>query len=563
MKRVILLCGAGFAAAAAPSPAPLELGAASNFSQGWSETTWRAARNLPLRRLRDGMRWADVERTPGRYTFDKPATTWPDRFAKSGVRITLTLNWGNPLYDGGMTPHSPEALSAFGRFASAVVQRFPQIDTLEIGNEVNGGNFVSGPVKQAGLAARGQYHLAMVRAAALEVQKVRPEVQVLGGATHSLPGGFLWPLLKRPGAQAIAGLAVHPYTTPIDQLAAQIGLLRRQPALARVPLHVTEFGSADPARAADDLVRGYAALAVLGVTEMDWYPLNERGDGLLPLVRRDGSLTPAGRAFRLVQSRLAGEPARDASPGPFTFVRRFGPYAAVLWGAPRTVTIDPRTTTALDATGARLDPDGLALREDRPLVLVSTQPLSGAAIRFGCQPLVADSFYQFGYPAPGGGQAPGDTFERAVRIAGRDVPFTVMPGQQRRGVPWTPYLGLEGRPRLRLTADTVLPALSGAGADVVLRYTVQQTARLRIEAEFTVSARSTGGIAVTLLRGGRSLLSRAGRRPVRIDMPLDLRKGEVLTLSIGPNATARGDLTRYRIRIFDENRCRQDSPPQT
>ncbi|MCJ2188611.1 hypothetical protein [Novosphingobium beihaiensis] len=543
-------------AADAPPPPPIQLGASSNFSQGWNPQTAQAALGLPVPRLRDSIRWASVEKTAGHYSFDRPTTAWPAYFANSKVRITLTLNWGNPLYDGGETPHSPRALAAFGRFAAAAVQRYPQIDTLEIGNEINGGNFVSGPVKAAGLAKRGPYHLAMVRAAAQAVRRVRPDVRVLGGSTHSLPAGFLWPLLDLPGAGAIEGLAVHPYTTPIDQLPAQIGLLRSHGPAARLPLHITEFGSQDPLRAADDLVRAYATLAALGAAEMDWYPLNERGDGLVPLVRRNGTLTGAGQAFRFVQDRLAGRRARDASPDRFTFVYKFGRRIAVVWGAQRAVSIDPATVTAFDATGAPLDPHGLSLRENRALVLIGRKPLTQDAIRLGCNPLVADSFYQFGYPAPGQLRAPGDGFDRFASIARHPVPFEVMPGQQRTSVPWTPYLGRSGTRALRLTADTVLPAVTGPDSAVVLRHTAARTARLHIVADFKVSPKSTDGILVSLLRNGHTMLSRAGTAPGGIDLKLNLRKGQTVAFAISPGATPRGDTTRYRIRIFDEGRCR-------
>lgn len=553
--------GPGAAAPTSPAPptppaAPMRLGAASNFSQGWSEPAGRAVPDLPVRRLRDGIRWAEVERAPGRYTFDKPITTWPDRFAGGGVAITLTVNWGNPLYDGGDTPHSPRALAAFGRFAAAVVRRFPQVDTLEIGNEVNSANFVSGPVKQAGLARRGAYHLAMVRAAAAAVKGVRPDVRVLGGSTHSLPGGFIQPLLDLPGAEDIEGLALHPYTTPIDQLPAQFALLRRHAPTAARPFHITEFGSADPARAADDLVRGYATLAALGAAEMDWYPLNERGDGLVPLVRRDGTRTDAGRAFAFVQARLDGLPARDESPDRFTYVRAFGPKAWVVWGAARPIAIDAGKVTAFDATGARLDPGRLELREDRALVLIGQVPLDRAGlVRLGCSPLAADSFHQFGYPRPGTRRAVGDGFQRFVRVGGHELPFEVMPGQQRTGVPWTPYLGRADMPGLRLMADNLLPAVEGAQGALVHRFTADRDRRLRVIAEFAPSARSRDGIAVTVTQGGRDLLTRRGAGPIAIDLRLKLGKGERLDFAVTPGGDARGDTTRYRIRLVDESAC--------
>lgn len=544
----------GPSCAAAPQalpPVPLRLGAASNFSQGWSEVFGKAVLDLPLLRLRDSIRWAEVERAPGVYTFDKQTTIWPDRLVKDGAGITLTLNWGNPLYDNGDTPYSNEALAAFGRFAAAVVQRFPQIDTLEIGNEVNSANFVSGPVKQAGLAQRGAYHLAMVRAAADAVHKVRPEVKVLGGSTHSLPAGYLWPLLNLPGADAIQGLAVHPYTTPIDQLPAQIGLLRSQGPAAGLPLYVTEFGSQDSQHAADDMVRGYATLATLGTAEMDWYPFNERGDGLVPLVASDGSLTQASKAFRFIQSRLSGRIAQDASPDRFTFVRVFGPDIEVVWGAPRAVTVDTGRVTVYDAAGTRLDPGNLALQEDRALILIGTGPLAGL-VRFGCSALVADSFYQFGYsPA----QTAGDGFQRFVlNRSNGELPFEVMPGQQRPGVPWTPYLGRSDMGNLRLMADTMLPG-TGADGAIVHRYVAARDSHVHVQAEFEVSQDSADGIAVSVAQDGQALFSRSGNAPVTVDQHLTLRAGQSLTLSVGPGGNARGDTTRYRIRIFDEDRC--------
>lgn len=535
---------------------PMILGAASNFSQGWNAQTFDAAEDLPVKRFRDGIRWNEVERSPGAYTFDNPRTTYMGTLGARGARLTLTVNWGNPLYDNGDTPYSDEALAALGKFVAETASRYPAIDTVEVGNEFNSANFVSGRVKAEGLAERRSYHLGMVRSVESAVKAVRPDVKILGGATHSLPAGYLWPLLESGGAQLFDGLAVHPYTTPIDQLAAQIGVLRRNPAARAMPLHVTEFGSLDPDRAGDDLVRAYSAMASLGVREMDWYPLNERGDGHVPLLNRDLSLTSAGKAFRFVQERLARHAGRDLSPDRFTFLHAFGSNIWVVWGASRRVSIDGAAVMAFGATGVRLSPDALALDEGRALVLVGKDRLQlGENVSLACNSLIADSFYQFGYPRQGEANARGDGFERFVRTAaGRALAFETLPGQQRSNVPWTPYLGLANMPQLRLMADAMLPAVGDGGA-IVHRYTATSDLSIRLQARFAPSAESADGIGVEVARNGNVILKQSGKGAISIDRRMDLKAGDSLTLAVGPNGTARGDVTDYRIRVLDDRKC--------
>lgn len=535
---------------------PLLLGTASNFSQGWNPRTYDAAAALSVTRFRDGIRWSEVERSPGSYTFDKATTTYMARLGQRGDRLTLTVNWGNPLYDAGKTPHTARALAAFGKFVAAMAARYPAIDTIEVGNEFNGANFVSGPVKAADLAKRGQYHLAMVRSAANAVKSVQPDVRVLGGATHSLPAGYLWPLLDGEGAHLFDGLAVHPYTTPIDQLATQIGVLRRHPAARTMPLHVTEFGSRDPDRAGDDLVRAYAVMASLGVRELDWYPLNDRGDGHVPLINRDLSLTSAGKAFRMVKERLARSPGRDISPDRFTFIHAFGPNTWVMWGAPRSVRVDADSVVVFDATGTHRPVGDHVLSEDRVLVLVGKQSLGlGGNVALGCSPLIADSFYQFGYPHAGQTRVDGDPFQRFARSGGRELPFETLPGQQRNNVPWNPYLGISDLPQLRLSADSMLPALRGGDAAIVHRYIAPQDMVVTLRAGFTPSADSADGIGVEVARNGRVLFERSGKAPISVDLQMRLAPGDILSLATSPDRTTAGDTTDYRIRLFDERRC--------
>lgn len=545
-------CGVAKANATA---APLILGAASNFFQGWNGRTFEAALRLPVTRFRDGIRWSEIEVAPGKYTFDKPRTAYITKLEERGARLTLTVNWGNPLYDQGNTPHSPEALAAFGKFVAEMIARYPAIDTLEVGNEFNGANFVSGPVKEAGLAERSRFHLAMVRSARRAAKAVRPDVKVLGGATHSIPGGYLWPLLDEGGAQLFDGLAIHPYTTPIDQLPSQIRVLRRHTAARIMPLHVTEFGSRDADRAGDDLIRSYAAMASLGVPELDWYPLNERGDGHIPLLDRDLTPTTAGKAFRFVQERLADHVARDISPDRFTFVHAFGPNTWVTWGATRSVRVGAGVE-AYDATGTRLASGDLRLEEDRALILVGNRKLHfGERVTFGCNPLVADSFYQFGYPEDGAAGAIGDSFERFIAKGQRELPLRSLPGQQRGSVPWSPYLGLSAMPQLQLSADSMLPALSERNDAVVHRYIAMRDLAATLDARFTPSAESTDGVTITVSLNGKAISAHSGKTPVELERQLRLKAGDKLDFAVSPNGASRGDATDYRIRLFDEEKC--------
>ncbi|MCJ2183910.1 hypothetical protein MTR62_14575 [Novosphingobium sp. 1949] len=540
-----------------------------------------AAPTLGLTRLRDSLRWPDVEREKGRYRFDSASTRYPDLMLQRAMHLTLTINTTNPLYDGGKTPHSPDALAALGRFAAALVERYPAIDTLEIGNEINGANFVTGPVREGGLDARRQVHLATVRAVSAAVARVRAEVTVLGGATHSLPGGFLWPLLENDPQHAITGLALHPYTTPIDQLPAQLGVLCRSPAVSGRGVFVTEFGSATPRTAPDDLVRGFVTLAALGAREMDWYPLSPRGDGLVALVDRRGARTPTGRAFSFVQSHLAGKPALAQSPDRFTFITRFATHAWVLWGAPRPLTLTGTGSQAFDASGEPLGHANLRLAPDRALIVLADGNADPAHTPFtlGCSPLVADSFYQFAYPAaPRTGpdenarhtppQPPG-TFERFAWVKGQRQDFVTLPGQQRSGVPWTPYLGLPGYRAARIDAQVLRPDFGREDGAFVLRLRPPHKGVFRLEATLAPvsSAHATGSLPLTLsLETPRTPpVSEPLDRATTLTRTILFEAGEALTVrfaanragqSVGPDSPRpRTGAVRYRVQLFDDAAC--------
>ena len=539
-----------------PPREPMLLGAASNFSQGWNAQLLARARALPVRHFRDGMRWGDVERRPGEYRFDRPQLNYPAELARAGGDLVLTVNWGNRLYDGGDTPHSPEAVAAFGRYVGELVERYPAITTIEVGNEFNSANFVSGPVRDAGLAERAAYHLAMLRSAAEAARAVRPDIEILGGSTHSIAAGYLWPILEQGGAALMDGLAIHPYTTQIDQLPGQIEVLRSNPVAASMPIAITEFGSEDAALAGDHLLRGYAALSSLGVASLYWYPLNDRGDGLIPLIERDGTITAAGEAFRFIETELADHPGTDLSPDPFTFVHAFGQNRLVLWGDPRSVMVEREDIAALDARGRPIALDQLSLQTDQAIVLTSERPIDFAGdVQLGCQTLVADSYYQFAY---GSAAAPNELarFEPTVIVAGSQSDWVLMPGQQTTSVPWTPYLGLSGRRNIRLSADNVvLGQRDGETISVVFEFSgaPMRALQLSIAIEAGTAAPREFAAQIDDANGTREFRSEAGA--ISETTQISVTPEAPLRVTLSPSEPGGSVNLDYRLRLRDPNKC--------
>ncbi|MDE3078654.1 MAG: hypothetical protein KGI94_01315, partial [Paracoccaceae bacterium] len=397
------------------------LGVATNFGQHWQPAMLAAARQLPARNFRDEVYWTDVERN-GVFSFGRMETRFPEMIATEGATMSLLVNNGNPGYDEGHTPHSADAIAAFARFAAKTVQRFPAITSVEVGNEFNSQDFVSGPVKADGLTARAMDDLRLLTAVHDAVKAVAPKVRILGGGVHSIPVGFLAPMFAAGAAQKMDALAIHTYTTPAEQLVRQIAVLRQLPGMADMPIDVTEFGEEKAAKAPGHLLRNYCQMALSGVERAIWYDLSPRGDGMTPLIDEAGQVTPVGQTYRMISGLMEGRPVQDVAPDPFTYACRFGQGALVIWGAPRAVRLATPGLRVLDDTGAPLAPAGLKLSEADPLVITGPGPISlGRDVILGPQSVLADTFDQYAYPGIPG--QPQDPFDRYALMDGERLPL--------------------------------------------------------------------------------------------------------------------------------------------
>ncbi|TFL18391.1 hypothetical protein [Jannaschia formosa] len=505
-----------------------DLAVASNFGQGLPSGLLRAAVEAGIRDFRDAVYWDRVEGADGRFDFSRPRDVFPARLP----RMSLTVNNGHPAWEDGATPVTPEGIAAFGRHAAETVARFPSIDAVEVGNEVNSANFVTGPLREGGLERRAKGYTALLESVARQVRAARPEVRILGGGLHSVPTGYV-ALLDRAGAFAhMDALAFHPYDTPPEMLPAEVAELRRLPALATMPLEITEYGTPDDAAAPGLLLKAHCMAALSGVTRLAWYPLHPRGDGFVPVLTREGEVTDLGRAYLFVQDRLAGLPVSDATPDAFARGCRYGDAATVIWGAPRPVTL-PQGARAVTPQGK---PAPAVLSEDVPLIVLGPDPVLGPSDR------VADSFLQFGYPGTG--------FARLARTLNGEQPLVTMPGQGRPGVPWTPYLGRPDDPGVRLLSETLLPAGSGDfPVEIVHRFTAPEAMELALDLSLAPARRSADGVRLTVTAGDATRLDRIVTDPLAESLPIALSAGETLDIAVGPGATAGGDVTAYRFTL--------------
>jgi len=92
-----------------------------------------------FRFIRMDFSWVHIEKAKGVYDF-KAYDELVDSLASKGIRAYFILDYGNPLYDNDMAPHTDEGRAAFVKFAAAGAAHFKGKGVLwELWNEPNGG----------------------------------------------------------------------------------------------------------------------------------------------------------------------------------------------------------------------------------------------------------------------------------------------------------------------------------------------------------------------------------------------------------------------------------------
>ena len=147
--------------------------------------------------------WEAIERKAGVYDFSAY-----DRLLASldkfHLRAVLILDYGNKLYDGGLSPHTDDSRAAFARWAAASAVHFQGRGVLwEIWNEPNGHFWKPDP--NAGDYAQ----LALVASRA--IRAAAPQELIVGPALAGDETEFLEPAFSSGVLDFWSGVTIHPY----------------------------------------------------------------------------------------------------------------------------------------------------------------------------------------------------------------------------------------------------------------------------------------------------------------------------------------------------------------
>jgi len=307
-----------------------------------------------VRWVRMDMFWNTVEQEQGRYTFGE-YDALVAAMAQRGIRIVFILDYGNPHYDYGFAPHSPEARAAFARFAAAAVRRYRGKGIIwEIWNEPNLDHFWA---PQADVQRYGTLLLQTVAA----IRQADPTAYVIAPATS----GFDWPFWTALGDMGaftrLDAVTVHPYGLEIPEQAgphyvALATLLHHYNPTWKIPVLSSEWGYSSvrggisTEQQAQNLTRQWLVNLLYDVNLSIWYDWRDDGVDAADIeqnfgtVHHDLSPKPAYRAAQTLLATLDGyrfmrRIPLDSSDDYLLLFAKAGQAAMALWTITETHTI--------------------------------------------------------------------------------------------------------------------------------------------------------------------------------------------------------------------------------
>jgi polysaccharide biosynthesis protein PslG len=228
-----------------------------------------------VRIVRLDLFWHRVEREKGVFDFSEYERR-VQRLLAAGIRPMLILDYGNDLYQQG-SPRSPEARSAFVRYAREALKRFRDQGVLwEMWNEPNGHLYwhPRPNVREYIELATDVGELFLAEA---------PGEELVGPAVAGIDMPFLEACFRSGLLRYWSGVTVHPYrneepeTVALEYARLKELVRRHAPPGRRIGILSGEWGytTADRAvthaRQADYMLRQYLVNLMSGIDATIWY----------------------------------------------------------------------------------------------------------------------------------------------------------------------------------------------------------------------------------------------------------------------------------------------------
>ncbi|WP_169088077.1 Ig-like domain-containing protein [Paenibacillus sp. PL91] len=263
-------------------------GVQTHFAHSWNREMIPLVKYAGAKSVRDAMFWSEIELKKGIYTYNPKFTLYMEGLLENSVDPLMTFAFSNQFYDNFQTPYSAEAHAAYANYTKSLLNRFGgQIKWGEMWNEFNlpsfGGN---GPA-----ASQPDVYFNLMKAGYEAAKEVRPDLNVLGGATAGIPTEWLEDLFELGGLNYMDTLSVHPYRYPdkpeglLSEVASLNQLVRTYNNGQTKPIWFSEIGwptQLDP-RGVDEktqaayLIRTYVLGMAAGVEKIFWYDLMDDG----------------------------------------------------------------------------------------------------------------------------------------------------------------------------------------------------------------------------------------------------------------------------------------------
>jgi polysaccharide biosynthesis protein PslG len=195
--------------------------------------------------VRDDVSWDHIEMEKDHLVMPSGFDDLVNQAVKANLQPLLILDYGNGFYDSGGKPASPQALSAFARYAAFVVLHFKgKVHMYEMWNEWNTttGNTHAGTP---------QDYVRLLRVVYPAVKAIDPSAVFIAGAIGGKDLNWLSAMLSAGAMGSFDALSIHPYNfgQPVrtgdawaqDMLATE-GVIHRYTSGRDLPLYITEMG---------------------------------------------------------------------------------------------------------------------------------------------------------------------------------------------------------------------------------------------------------------------------------------------------------------------------------